>query len=515
VSREWCTNDFWGGYVLFDWDTFFCAMMATLESPELSKDNFRAILGEMTQDGFVPNFGAARTASNDRSQPPVGAYCILKVWRSMQLAASTERRGLLEESFNRLLQWHRWWLPNRDGNNDGLLEWGSNPLKDPLAPENHTLRAAMFESGLDNSPMYDEAVFNPVTHTMELSDVGLNALYALDAWALSEIAAEIGRNEEARVLHEEYVGLAERINRELWNEADGIYQNRRWDGQFSTHLSPTNFYPLIAGIVSPERAKRMIHEHLLNEKEFWGEFVLPSISRNDAGYRQKEVVRDGVAESMSDYWRGRIWGPMNFLVSEGLRRYGFDAEAHLLARKSVKLFLQEWGGENHVHENYNDLTGEGDDVPSANALYHWGALLAYMGIQELVDCEPWNGWRFGNIDSESALVEGIQVEEGRLVVQSGGTGLKVSVDQRVLLETDKAVIVRGYRTEPGRLQFRLSGEAEQIHLRIGLPGNANGGSVKARTGQIFEMGHVQTMKADLEGIVEIDLHVPSEVEITW
>ena len=303
--------------------------------------------------------------------------------------------------------------------------------------------------------MYDEAVFNQTTNTMELADVGLNALYALDAWALSEIGAEIGRDEESRALHEEYVDLAERINRNLWNDEAGIYQNRKWDGRFSSHLSPTNFYPLIAGIVPPERAQRMIQEHLLNENEFWGEFVLPSISRADPGYRQKEVVREGVAEATSDYWRGRIWGPMNFLVSEGLRRYGFDHEVHAFARKSLRLFLQEWKSENHVHENYNDLTGEGDDVSSANALYHWGALLAYVGIQELADCEPWEGWRFGNLDTQTAQVEGIQLEEGRLEVECGESGLLVRLDQRIMLKSDKPVIVRGYRTESGLIQFQV------------------------------------------------------------
>ena len=515
VSREWCANDFWGGYVLFDWDTFFCGLMAALESPELGADNFRAILQEITPRGFVPNFGSARAASLDRSQPPVGAYCVLKAWRGLRLAATSERRALLEETYVRLLRWHQWWMQNRDGNQDGLLEWGSDLPGETLHFETHTLRAAMYESGLDNSPMYDEAVYNPATNTMELADVGLNALYALDAWALSEIAAEIGNDEDARQLHEEFVDLAERINRNLWNEETGIYQNRAWDGSFSPHLSPTNFYPLIAGIVPPERAERMVREHLLNEREFWGEFVLPSISRADSGYRQKEILREGVSEVMNDYWRGRIWGPMNFLVGEGLRRYGFDLESHQFARKCVRLFLKEWQSENHVHENYNDLTGEGDDVPSANALYHWGALLAYIGIQELADCEPWEGWRFGSLDSEPARVEGVQLEEGRLSVTSGPDGLIVRLDQKIMLWSKQPVIVRGYRTEAGRIQFRLSGEVEQTLIRIGLPDSTAGAQVKTRIGQIFEMGHVQTMHTDEDGSVEIALPIPCEVEVIW
>jgi putative isomerase len=515
VSREWCLNETWGGYVLFDWDTFFCAMMSALESHDLCVDNIRAILQEVTPSGFVPNFGSANMVSNDRSQPPVGAYCLLKAWRGMRIMDKAERLGVLKETFGLLLRWHYWWMPHRDGNGDGLLEWGSDPLDDPHAFENHTLRSAMFESGLDNSPMYDEAVFNPATNTMELADVGLNALYAMDAWALSEIAAEIRQDEEARKLHDEYVEMAERINHSLWNDEAGIYQNRRWDGQFSFHLSPTNFYPLIAGIVPPERALRMVQEHLLNEKEFWGEYVLPSISRSDPGYRRNEMIRDGVSEAMSDYWRGRIWGPMNFLVIEGLRRYGFDQVVHEFARKNIVLFLQEWDSENHVHENYNDLTGEGDDVRSANALYHWGALLAYTGIQELADCEPWDGWRFGNLDSQAASVEGIQLEEGRLAVKSGADGLRVYLDQHVLLESSHPLIVRGYRTEPGRVQFRLNGDIEDVNLRIGLPGSNPDAPVKTRIGQIFELGQVQTLRTDSDGCVQIRLPVPCEVEVSW
>jgi putative isomerase len=518
VSREWCVSPAWGGYVLFDWDTFFCALMAGLESPDLMQDNIRAILQETTPLGFVPNFGSARAASLDRSQPPVGAYVVLKAWRAMRLSEEPLRRDLLEETFERLLTWHQWWLPKRDGNHDGLLEWGSDAIQEGHDFENHTLRAAMYESGLDNSPMYDQAVFNLAASTMELADVGLNALYALDAWALSEIALEIGQNEQARKLHAEYVDLAGRINELLWNEQAGIYQNRFWDGRFSDSISPTNFYPLIAGIVPPERAQRMLREHLLNENEFWGEYVLPSIARNDPGYRQREIVRAGVTESTTDYWRGRIWGPMNFLVSEGLRRYGFDREAHEFARKSVRLFLKEWTEENHVHENYNDLSGEGDDVPNANALYHWGALLAYLGIQELADCEAWEGWRFGCLDVEEAGVRGILLEEGRLEVTSGADGLRVELDGHLVLASDKPVIVRAYRTEAGRIQFRVEGDVSEVKIQIGLfkKGQLEDRAwAKLRTGQLFELGQVQTVAVSPEGRVSAELSLPCEVEVTW
>src|SRR6516225_9368081 len=81
----------------------------------------------------------------------------------------------------------------------------------------------------------------------------------------------------------------------LWSDSDGIYENRFWDGRFSKHLSPTNFYPMFAGIATQEQAERMVREHLLNPQEFWGTYVAPTIARNDPAFKDQF------------YWRGDIW----------------------------------------------------------------------------------------------------------------------------------------------------------------------------------------------------------------
>ena len=89
-------------------------------------------------------------------------------------------------------------MKHRDGNCDGLLEWGSDPyeLVSKLGYEANNMKAAMYESGLDNSPMYDGVKYNEKSNTMELIDVGLNALYALDCWALMEIASILERKDD-------------------------------------------------------------------------------------------------------------------------------------------------------------------------------------------------------------------------------------------------------------------------------------------------------------------------------
>jgi hypothetical protein len=114
----------------------------------------------------------------------------------------------------------------------------------------------------------------------------------------------------------------------------------------------------------------MINEHFYNPKEFWGDYVLPSIAFNDPDYKS------------DDYWRGRIWGPMNFLVYLGFRNYKLDNAQQDLVKKSKELFLEQWLKNGYVCENYNSQTGECDDVNRCELFYHWGGLLGFISLIE-------------------------------------------------------------------------------------------------------------------------------------
>lgn len=119
--------------------------------------------------------------------------------------------------------------------------------------------------------------------------------------------------------------------------------------------------------------------HLLNEEEFWGEYVFPMISRSDPSFEEQE------------YWRGRIWAPTNFLVTEGLRRAGLTKIASEAVRKGLNLFIRCWKSRGVVGENYNAITGEAAEPSKASdRFYHWGALLVYMAVQEIVDFQVWD-----------------------------------------------------------------------------------------------------------------------------
>ena len=367
VSRIWSVG--WGGYVLFDWDTFFASTLAAVGDRDLAYANAIEICREATPQGFIPNYArSGGWKSEDRSEPPVGAITVLGLYQKFH------DRWLLEDTFEPLLTWNRWWAEHRD--RQGYLVWGSDGENQPANLDDTTrgTRAgAILESGLDNSPMYDDASYDQKTHQLAFADVGLMGMYIADCNALAKIADALGKAAEAGELRNRATKYGASLAT-LWDPSTGIFLNKDLrTGQFSHRLSPTNFYPMLAKAATPEQAKRMVDEHLLNPNEFWGKWVIPSIARDDPAFKDQ------------DYWRGRIWGPMNYLVYLGLRSYpqpDIDQVRRQLSQKSLDLFLGEWQSNGHVHENYNAITGSGDDVTNSDRFYHWGALLGLIDLEE-------------------------------------------------------------------------------------------------------------------------------------
>jgi len=368
VSRVW--NDNFGGQsVLFDWDTYFGAYMVSMTSKQLAYANAVEITKSITPGGFVPNFsGSYNNASFDRSQPPVGSFVFKELYRKYK------EKWLLEYVFDDLLKWNRWWPDNR--NDNGYLCWGSNKVLPPYKGDfaANSWQGAAYESGLDNSPMYDSVPFNKDKNMLALADVGLMSMYIMDCESLAEIAVVLNKQTIANELKDRATKYRLKLNT-LWNNDAGMYYNKRMDsGVFSYKISPTNFYALLAQAPTQAQSTAMMEKHLLNPDEFNTEWMMPSISKKDAAYKDQE------------YWRGRIWGPMNFLVYLGLLNYDLPAARKILAEKSDKLLMDNVKINGWVFENYNGITGnvtnQEEGRKYGDNYYHWGALLGFIALIE-------------------------------------------------------------------------------------------------------------------------------------
>lgn len=336
---------------IFCWDTFFGAMMLSLEDTELSYLNIKAILDEMTADGMIPN-----SLGTNHSQPLVGCMTVEQIY------LRNKDKELIREVYPSLLHWNTWYYENRM-TKEGYMCWGTGSY----GKGKETLFGAKCESGMDNSPLFDDAVYDEESGLCLIADVGLTGLFIKDCLALMHFARELGITEDISEL-EHRLARAQEGLAVLWNEEDGIYENLDLvTGEFCRRLSPFNFLCLHSPSVS-EAQKRSIAAHLLNEEEFWGEYVLPSISRNDPAFSEQQ------------YWRGRIWAPLNFMVYQALKDAGLYNEAKMLAEKGEKMLMFTWEEERRIYENYGATDGLGNSARQSDSFYHWGALLAYMAI---------------------------------------------------------------------------------------------------------------------------------------
>ena len=447
TTRAWVEARF-GGAIVWLMDAWVHVMLAAhLGDWETARWNVEVALGNRTEAGALAALRSPLTFWQDRSHPPLGA---LAVW---DLHARTGERELLERAYPVLLGAHEWWFSHRDPNADGLLEYGSSPVGDGHFV--HTRLAAMDESAMDNSPVFDGAAFDLAAHTLDAADVGLNALVALEGELLAGMAAALGRGAECRRMRERSLALGARVRERLWDPEREVFANRGWDGRFARSLAPTSFYPLLAGIASPEQARRLVREHLLDTERFWTPMPVAGTPADDP------------AAEDNTYWRGRAWPPFNLLVFRGLRRYGFDGAAGALAARGLDAWEHHWA-QRRSWENLNQFTGAGGDSPDSDPFYTWGALLAALPDWELIDLTPWDGLSFGAPGAARGEAD-LLTAAGSWTCRVGPGATELAGPGGLWLRLGARGRVRDVHRAAGELSMEVPGRMGPVELRVRLP----------------------------------------------
>lgn len=464
AGRRWLfpkpdgSRDYW---TIFEWDSFLNALELSVESSKHAVDVVTSVLETQYPNGNIPNWRGEFGGTPDRSQPPVGAFTVLKLFQKI---GDLE---LLRFSYPYLTRWHAFWKAplmdgriRRDGNGDGLLEWGSDQnlvsLQVPeWEQEASGKQRAQWESGQDDLPNWDEAEFDDYSGTMAMNCLDLNCLYALDAWCLSEIAKLLNFGEDQAFFLSEYESMKELINDTFWNSQEGFYFDRHWDGSFSRKKAASNFYPLIARIPDENRARRMVRR-LLDEQEYWGEYVIPTISRDDPEFKKQQ------------YWKGAIWPPTNYLIYQGLKAYEFDVEAYEFSRKSAELFMRSWEYFQLCPENFNSQTGEA----GGQRYQSWGPLFALIAIEEYIDITPWEGFRFGILQPEKGgELKRIAIQGRHYDVKVKSGEVKLKEEGKEIVRTNGGAVFRRFLYSENEVSFEvMSLVTREIRVRLLVKG---------------------------------------------
>jgi hypothetical protein len=191
-------------------------------------------------------------------------------------------------------------------------------------------------------------------HTLlAIEDVSFNCIFVRANTHVRDIAKTIGVT-----LPDE---LAERMKRseqgleELWDD----YTNQYYSRDFITHRLlkiPTvgSLLPLYAGTISKERAASLV-KMLENEHIFGTAYPVPSVPANSFWFQPKL------------YWQGPTWVNINWLIIDGLKRYGYHDHAEALKESTLEMITKSG-----CAEYFDPLNGE----PAGATNFSWTAALA-------------------------------------------------------------------------------------------------------------------------------------------
>ena len=344
--------------LIFAWDGSFSAILLADWEPDLAKRNLAAIFENQQPDGRLPQIFIDTHPSN-RSNPPIWFIAVWKIY------LRTQDRDYLRSVFPVLKRNYSWFKTHRM-NGDGSYSWGTDHEQDDLQVKLTGTVAAVLESGLDDSPVFDGVSLKG--DKLDMACIDLTCLMMLACRLLIRMSEAVFESADE---YRRDLALLDRSVHAFFDLDAGVVNAYRWDGSskaFVPEITPTVFYPLLTGCLNTDEVALL---RSIYREHFDGEWVIPSVSRLSKSYNP-----DG------DYWRGRIWPPMNYLAALGMKRY-MPEIADEMREKSRRMMQREWQRDGHVHENYSAATGFGEPRRGTYArscpLYSWGGLLAIVG----------------------------------------------------------------------------------------------------------------------------------------
>jgi len=193
---------------------------------------------------------------------------------------------------------------------------------------------AMRESGFDTSFR-----FGPFSGSAnDYAPVCLNSLLYKYETDMAHFATLLGRTAETAQWNHRASIRRDAINKYLWNSTTGMFYDYDFiTNQPSTYNYVTAFYPLWAGLATPQQASAL-ERHL-------------SLFEHDGGL----AMSDNASGTQWDLPFG--WAPTNWLATKGLAEYGFTSDASRIATHFTQTILQNFEHDGTIREKYNVVSG--------------------------------------------------------------------------------------------------------------------------------------------------------------
>ncbi|MFZ1323771.1 MAG: trehalase family glycosidase [Candidatus Saccharimonadales bacterium] len=309
------------------WDSYFTALgLHDTRHQVLIEGMLENLLFLFRRFGIIPN--ASRMYFTGRSQPPVLTSFIFHVYDTYNKDEEWLRTKMAVAREEYALVWMNQTHPLWHNVHKGLSRYYDINVLHDLAEA---------ESGWDMTPRFERKC-------LDFLPVDLNALlykYETDFERADEI---LGNKEAAAGWKKAASNRRDVVNELMWGKLRGFYFDYNYQRKVLGDIwSLAGFYPMWAGMVTREQAARMVENLVRFEKKGGLATTARPLIDTSAMF--------GSLKAQWAYPNG--WAPLQYFVIEGLKRYGYEAEAKRIATAWVKCNL-DWFDKHGVFlEKYN------------------------------------------------------------------------------------------------------------------------------------------------------------------
>jgi alpha,alpha-trehalase len=204
---------------------------------------------------------------------------------------------------------------------------------------------SMRESGYDISFRFGP--YGARTH--HFAPVCLNSLLYKSERDLEQISSILGRKVDVEQWKKRAEERKANIQKYLWNSQRGLFVDYDFVQQAqSSYDYVTTFFPLWAGLATPEQAQALV-QHLATFEQPGGLVMSPH-------------------ETGGQWDFPYAWAPDQLIADKGLRKYGFNKEADRVSYKFLSTVAENFRRDGTIREKYNAITRSSETQVTAG--YH-------------------------------------------------------------------------------------------------------------------------------------------------
>lgn len=341
-------------------------------------------------DGYFPGPDVWKTnrpvPTSGITQPPVAGFAVKRLFDMAKDSSLARERAY--DLLPKIDRWHEWFYASRDPANEHLvalihpweagrdnsIDWDDAFERVPTdgvtpyvrrdtqhADPTHRPTKAQYDRyiwlvehfrslGWNNTKLHNASPF-------QIVDPGFNAILLRSCADLADLAEALGETEIAERNRQRAKDGLNALEK-LWSEP--LKQYVCYDRAAGTLVNSASVGGLLPVLVSiPKKRSDALVERLTKLSESC-RYLVPSHDPLDERFDAKR------------YWRGPSWLIINYLITDGLRKSGYDDMA--LKIETASLELINTGG---FAEYYDPITGE----PCGGASFTWTAAMVMEFIR--------------------------------------------------------------------------------------------------------------------------------------